>query len=328
MADLQPYRRRDFAGALAANAAAKPFNIALLVVTMAAARRRRRRDRARARSWRCSSTRPPACARSSTRRRPTRCSRACARERRERLDVRRRRGCGSTSSRRRSASTCAPRAGARRRSATRSSAPSCPTTRSRPRSTASCARWSAPPRARRRSTRRSPTTRPSRSRRGCAQVRAEPGREALVEALEHQARVQRRMEAQLGRFYDEMERMTVELDTIRGSLLSLSAERGRRAQTRLAGDVRSLRERMGAVADGMAEAYERRLGARLGQQPERERGEADHHAEHPVLRAHGQPRRRRRARARGRGRASAPRRGRATTNATCTYQAPFWLSSE
>ena len=37
MADLQPYRRRDFAGALAANAAAKPFNVAVLVVTMAAA---------------------------------------------------------------------------------------------------------------------------------------------------------------------------------------------------------------------------------------------------------------------------------------------------
>jgi hypothetical protein len=89
-----------------------------------------------------------------------------------------------------------------------------------------------------------------------AQVRAEPGREALVEALEHQARVQRRMEGQLGRFYDEMERMTVELDTIRGSLLSLSASEGADSQERLAGDVRALRERMGTVADGMAEAYE------------------------------------------------------------------------
>jgi hypothetical protein len=88
------------------------------------------------------------------------------------------------------------------------------------------------------------------------QVRGEPGREALVEALEQQARVQRRMETQLGRFYDEMERMTVELDTIRGSLLSLSASEGAETQTRLAGDVRSLRERMGTVADGMAEAYE------------------------------------------------------------------------
>ncbi len=89
-----------------------------------------------------------------------------------------------------------------------------------------------------------PGARPSRAaRRSC-------------EALEHQARVQRRMEAQLGRFYDEMERMTVELDTIRGSLLSLSASEGAETQARLAGDVRSLRERMGTVADGMAEAYE------------------------------------------------------------------------
>jgi len=31
MPDIQPYRRREFAGALAANAAAKPFNIAVLV---------------------------------------------------------------------------------------------------------------------------------------------------------------------------------------------------------------------------------------------------------------------------------------------------------
>ena len=37
MPDLEPYRRREFAGALAANAAAKPFNVAVLVVTMAAA---------------------------------------------------------------------------------------------------------------------------------------------------------------------------------------------------------------------------------------------------------------------------------------------------
>ena len=88
------------------------------------------------------------------------------------------------------------------------------------------------------------------------QVEGEPGASELIDALEHQAPVQRRMEAQLGRFYDEMERMTVELDTIRGSLVSVSATEGAETQTRLAGDVRSLRERMGTVADGMAEAYE------------------------------------------------------------------------
>ena len=36
MPDLEPYRRREFAGALAANAAAKPFNIGVLVATTAA----------------------------------------------------------------------------------------------------------------------------------------------------------------------------------------------------------------------------------------------------------------------------------------------------
>ena len=114
---------------------------------------------------------------------------------------------------------------------------------------------------------------PAGARRGAAA----PGRgrvrrsEELVEALEQQARVQRRMEAQLGRFYDEMERMMVELDTVRGSLLSLSATEGAATQERLAGDVRSLRERMGAVADGHGGGLRERLGARLGEQPERER---------------------------------------------------------
>ena len=50
--------------------------------------------------------------------------------------------------------------------------------------------------------------------------------------------------------------MTVELDTIRGSFVSLSATEGAESQVRLAGDVRSLRERMGTVADSMAEVYE------------------------------------------------------------------------
>src|SRR3954447_14396947 len=37
MPDLEPYRRREFAGALAANAATRPFNVVVLVATMAAA---------------------------------------------------------------------------------------------------------------------------------------------------------------------------------------------------------------------------------------------------------------------------------------------------
>lgn len=88
------------------------------------------------------------------------------------------------------------------------------------------------------------------------EVQSDPAKAELAEALRQQLRVLKRMAEQLNRFYDEMERMLVELDTVRGSLVSLSATEGRSAQERLAGDVRGLRERMGAVSEGMAEAYE------------------------------------------------------------------------
>ena len=65
------------------------------------------------------------------------------------------------------------------------------------------------------------------------------------------------MEVQLQRFYDEMERIVVELDTVRGNLVSVSASSDAGTQEQLASEVRSLRERMGAVADGIGEAYER-----------------------------------------------------------------------
>ena len=78
----------------------------------------------------------------------------------------------------------------------------------------------------------------------------------LIDALEHQLTVQRKMESQLQRFYDEMERMVVELDTIRGSLVSVSASTDAGNQQRIAGDVRSLRDELGALASGMSEAFE------------------------------------------------------------------------
>jgi hypothetical protein len=101
-------------------------------------------------------------------------------------------------------------------------------------------------------------TPPARVEARLAEVRARPGGGAseLIEALEHQLAVQRRMEAQLDRFYDEMERIVVELDTVRGTLVSLSASTDAGAQQQLASEVRSLRERMGAVAEGISEAYE------------------------------------------------------------------------
>lgn len=82
------------------------------------------------------------------------------------------------------------------------------------------------------------------------------GKTELIAALEHQLTVQRKMETQLGSFYDQMERVVVELDTIRGSLLSVSASTDVANQQRLAGDVRALRDELGALAEGMSEAFE------------------------------------------------------------------------
>jgi hypothetical protein len=82
------------------------------------------------------------------------------------------------------------------------------------------------------------------------------GKAELIDALSHQLTVQRKMQSQLARFYDEMERMVVELDTIRGSLVSVSASTDAGNQQRIAGDVRSLRDELDALASGMSEAFE------------------------------------------------------------------------
>jgi hypothetical protein len=86
--------------------------------------------------------------------------------------------------------------------------------------------------------------------------RDDPAARELADALEHQLAVQRRMQGQLDRFYDEMERIVIELDTVRGNLVSVSASTDAAAQRQVASEVRSLREQMGAVADGIGEAYE------------------------------------------------------------------------
>ena len=85
----------------------------------------------------------------------------------------------------------------------------------------------------------------------------DPAKAELVAALTGQLKVQRRMERQLQAFYDEMEKILVELDTVRGNLVSVSASTDAANQQQLAADVRGLREEVGALADGMSEAYER-----------------------------------------------------------------------
>jgi hypothetical protein len=82
------------------------------------------------------------------------------------------------------------------------------------------------------------------------------GKAELIAALRQQLTVQRKVEVQLSRFYDEMERVNVELDTVRGTLVSVSASTDTANQQRLAADVRHLRDELVAVSSGMSEAYE------------------------------------------------------------------------
>jgi hypothetical protein len=89
-----------------------------------------------------------------------------------------------------------------------------------------------------------------------AQVQDDPDKRELAEALATQLHTLTRMQGQLRRFGTEMERILVELDTIRSQLVSVSASTGAAKGQELAGEVRALREQMGAVADGMAAAYE------------------------------------------------------------------------
>jgi hypothetical protein len=87
-------------------------------------------------------------------------------------------------------------------------------------------------------------------------VKAEndPSKDDLIGALSDQLAVQRRMEAQLSHFYAEMDRMLIELDTVRGNLISVSASTSPDNQLQVAGEVRELRDDMGAVAKDIAAA--------------------------------------------------------------------------
>jgi hypothetical protein len=86
------------------------------------------------------------------------------------------------------------------------------------------------------------------------EVKGDPGKLELTEALTTQLATLERMRTQLQRFGDEMERILVELDTIRGQIVSVGATTGNARSKELAGEVHSLREQMGAVAEGMNEA--------------------------------------------------------------------------
>lgn len=85
---------------------------------------------------------------------------------------------------------------------------------------------------------------------------AEPGAQALADALETQLRAMKRVHEKLERFYGEMERIAIELANVRGQLLSVSATTEATAQRELATGVRNLREHVGAVAEGMSEVLD------------------------------------------------------------------------
>ena len=91
-----------------------------------------------------------------------------------------------------------------------------------------------------------------------AEVQGDPARAPLVDALTNQLKVLRRCEVQLQGFYDQMEQILVELDTVRGNLVSAGASTDAASQKQLADDVRGLREEVGALAEGLEEAYAER----------------------------------------------------------------------
>ena len=77
----------------------------------------------------------------------------------------------------------------------------------------------------------------------------------LIGALREQLVVQKRIEGQLARYDHEMERIVVELDTVRANIVSVSASGDVSRQEQLADTVRELRDEMSAVGEGMDEAY-------------------------------------------------------------------------
>lgn len=84
----------------------------------------------------------------------------------------------------------------------------------------------------------------------------DPSQAELAEALRQQLQVAQRIESQLAGYHGAMERLCVELDTVRAQLLSTSVTTDSVNQRRLALEVRELREEMTAVAAGVERAYD------------------------------------------------------------------------
>lgn len=96
-------------------------------------------------------------------------------------------------------------------------------------------------------------------RRRLAETEGDSTQAELAEALREQLGVAERIESQLSEYHSQMERLCVELDTVRAHLLSTSVTADSVNQRQLAAQVRGLREEMGAVASGIEQAYDEAL---------------------------------------------------------------------
>lgn len=77
----------------------------------------------------------------------------------------------------------------------------------------------------------------------------------LADALREQLSAQRRMQDRLYQYGSDLERIVVELDTVRANLVSAATSGGSYDQLRMAEAVRGLRDETGAIAAGMDAAY-------------------------------------------------------------------------
>lgn len=85
----------------------------------------------------------------------------------------------------------------------------------------------------------------------------DPDSQRAAAAVRDQMKVAENLQATLKRFYAQMDHAVVSLQTIRGELVRISVATEPEAQAQTAERVRNLREEVGAMADGMSEAYAR-----------------------------------------------------------------------
>ncbi|MEA2494325.1 MAG: hypothetical protein QOJ29_2236, partial [Thermoleophilaceae bacterium] len=85
----------------------------------------------------------------------------------------------------------------------------------------------------------------------------DPDSQRAAAAVRDQMKLAEDLEATLKRFYAQMDHAVVSLQTIRGELVRISVAGEEEKQAETAERVRDLRNEVGAMADGMREAYAR-----------------------------------------------------------------------